>query len=101
MLRSAKRITPNAVLIPATEAMNPMKRMSFDPLRCGGIGGLEVYHSVSQGVEGCMNNAKSAAAEPSAVSGGNDIRSSASTIVHEMEQDRTIENGVRLNPALV
>jgi hypothetical protein len=43
--------------------------------RCGGMGELEVYHSavVSQGVDGCMNAARSAAAEPLAVEGGNDI----------------------------
>jgi hypothetical protein len=97
MLRSAKRITPRAFLIPAQETTAPAKRMSLDPFRCGGIGGLEVYHSVSQGVEGRMKNSKSAAAEPCAVRGGNDIRRSASTVVHEMEQNWTMENGVQLD----
>lgn len=51
--------------------------MSGDPLRCGGIGELEAYHSVSQGVEGCMYDARSAPAEPFAAGGGNDIWRSA------------------------
>jgi hypothetical protein len=74
--------------------------MSEDSGVCGGSGGKEVYHSVYQGVEGCMNDAKSAAAEPFFVCGGKDIwrsESSASTVVHEMEQNWMIENGVQLD----
>jgi hypothetical protein len=47
--------------------------MSGEPFRCGGIGELEEYHSVSQGVDGCMNAARSAAAEPFAAGGGKDF----------------------------
>jgi hypothetical protein len=47
--------------------------MSRDPFRCGGIGELVLYHSVSQGVDGCMNAARSAAEEPLTAGGGNDI----------------------------
>jgi len=73
MLRSEKRTTPHASEEPKEHA----DRISGDPFRCGGIGGLEAYHSVSQGVDGCMNTARSAAAEPFAVGGGNDIWRSA------------------------
>jgi hypothetical protein len=79
MLRSEKRITPQALLVRAEELKEPAKRSSGDPFRCGGIGS-EAYHSVSQGVEGCMNDARSAAAEPLAVGGGKDIGRSAGTV---------------------
>ena len=69
MLRSEKRTTPRASKWPK----EPAKRISGDPFMCGGIGGSPVYQSVSQGVAGCMNTARSAAAEPFAVGGGNDI----------------------------
>jgi hypothetical protein len=73
MLRSEKRTTPRAS---AWLNENEM-RVSREPFRGGGVGGLEVYHSVSQGVDGCMNTARSAAAEPFVVGGGNDIWRSA------------------------
>ena len=73
ILRSEKRITPRAVLVRPDWLNEPEKRMSGEPFRCGGIGELEEYHSVSQGVDGCMNTARSAAAEPLAVGGGKDI----------------------------
>jgi hypothetical protein len=69
MLRSEKRTTPHASEGPKENS----DRISGDPFRCGGIGGSEAYHSVSQGVDGCMNTARSAAAELFAVGGGNDI----------------------------
>ena len=73
ILRSEKRITPRAVLVRPEWPNEPEKRISGDPFRWGGIGELEEYHSVSQGVDGCMNTARSAAAEPLVVDGGNDI----------------------------
>ena len=74
MLRSEKRITPRAVLVRPDWLNEPAKRMSGEPFRCGGIGDeLEEYHSVSQGVDGCMYTARSAAAEPLAAGGGKDI----------------------------
>ena len=73
MLRSEKRTTQRA----SEWLKEPAKRISGDPFRCGGIGGSPVYQSVSQGVDGCMNTARSAAAEPFAVGGGNDIWRSA------------------------
>src|SRR6266702_5351621 len=72
-LRSENSITPCAVLERPSEPKAPEKRISGDPLRCGGIGELEAYQSVSQGVEGSMYHARSAAAEPFSAGGGNDI----------------------------
>jgi hypothetical protein len=69
MLRSEKRKTPRD----SVWLKEPVKRISGDPFRCGGIRGSEAYHSVSQGVDGCMNTARSAAAEPFITGGGNDI----------------------------
>jgi hypothetical protein len=88
MLRSEKSITPQDFLVcPPDEPKEPAKRISGDPFRYGGIGESEAYHSVSQGVEGCINDARSAAAEPLAAGGGNDICRSANTIGHEMAFD--------------
>ncbi|KAI9432748.1 hypothetical protein H4582DRAFT_1992597 [Lactarius indigo] len=41
MLKSEKSITPRAVLVCPSELKVPEKRISGDPLRCGGIGELE------------------------------------------------------------
>jgi hypothetical protein len=73
MLRSEKKITPRAVLVRPDWLHEPAKRRSGEPFRYGGIGELDEYHSVSQCVDGCMNDARSAAAEPLAVGGGKDI----------------------------
>jgi hypothetical protein len=51
---------------------------------------------VSQDVEGCMNDARSAAAEPLTADGGNDIWRSAGTVEHEVERNGTIENSVNI-----
>jgi hypothetical protein len=81
MLRSEKRNTPHDFLVCLPdEPKDPAKRISGDPFRYVGIGGSEAYHSVSQDVEGCINDARSAAAEPLAAGGGNDMcRSAAGT----------------------
>ena len=94
MLRSEKRITPRDSLVCPEKPKEPAKRMSGDPCRYGGIGESEAYHSVSQGVEGCMKDARSAAAEPLVVGGGKDIWRSSDTVGHEMERNWRVGDGV-------
>jgi hypothetical protein len=52
--------------------MSTRCRSGAKVFRCGSVGGLKAYHSVSQGVDGCMNT-RSAVAELFVVGGGNNI----------------------------
>jgi len=90
MLKSEKRITPRTTLRESDWPKDPAKRISCNPLRCGGMGGLEVYHSASQSVDGCMYTARSSAAESFREGGGKDmILRSANTAGYELT--KTIE----------
>jgi len=85
MLKSEKRITPRTTLRESDWPKDPAKRISCNPLRCGGMGGLEVYHSASQSVDGCMYTARSSAAESFREGGGKDmILRSANTAGYEL-----------------